>query len=96
MPTCVSEGSYNVLFIIAIVACVLFLLGSAYFYDRFKKAETDRLSSHDAYVSKSLAMVSMVVTAIFIALFFILYFGFQKRLVGVFATPHQTPTPVHL
>lgn len=87
MANCVSEGSYNILFIMAIIAALFFLLSSAYYYDRFNKASTGRLSGSDAITSKNMTMFSMIIATLSIALFFILYFGFSKRLVGVYTTP---------
>jgi len=86
MPSCVTEGSYNVLFIVAVVVAVLFLLSTAFYYDRFSKASTNRLTQEDAAVAKNMTILSLIVAILCIALLFILYFGFQKRLVGVYTT----------
>ena len=83
MPSCVSESSYNILFICALVVIVLMLLSSAYFYDKFNKAETDRLTSKDTKVAKTMSMLSLVISVIGIAILFALFFGFKKRLTGV-------------
>lgn len=86
MPPCVTEGSYNVLFIVAVIVSVLFLLSTAFYYDKFSKASTNRLTSEDAAIAKNMTVISMIVAILSIALLFILYFGFQKRLVGVYTT----------
>lgn len=86
MPSCVTEGSYNVLFIVAVIVAVLFLLSTAFYYDRFSKASTNRLTQEDSAIAKSMTILSLVVAILCIALLFILYFGFQKRLVGVYTT----------
>jgi len=87
MPNCVTEGSHNILFIIAVIVSVLFLLSTAFYYDRFNKAATNRLSENDAAIAKNMAIVSLIVAILSIAVLFILYFGFRKRLMGVAHAP---------
>ena len=61
------------------------LLLSAYFYDRFDKAATDRLNEEGALTARNISMVSIVIVIIAIMVLFLLYFGFQTRMVGVSA-----------
>ncbi len=91
MSACVSESSYTILFISAIVVTVLMLVGSAYFYDNFNKADTNRLTEENARMAKNISMISIIISVIAIALLFILFFGFSKRLVGVYATLPSAP-----
>lgn len=86
MPSCVSEGSYNLLFIVSIVLSILFLLSTAFYYDKFSKASTNRLTQKDAVISKNVTIMSMIIAILGMAVLLILYFGFQKRLVGVYTT----------
>ncbi len=92
MPPCVTEGSYNILFIVAIVVCVLFLLSTAFYYDKFSKASTNRLTQEDSAIAKNISILSLIIAILGIALLFSLYFGFQKRLVGVYTTIPRTHT----
>ncbi len=86
--TCISEGSYNILFICAVIISVLFLFSTAYYYDRFSKAETNRLTEKNAAIAKNVAILGLIFTVMIIALLFVLYFGFRKRLLGVYKTVH--------
>ena len=83
MVTCVSEGSYNVLFILALAICIIMILISAYFYDRFSKMERGVVTPESIRNAKNMAMISLIVIIISIAVLFLLFFGFQKRMVGV-------------
>ncbi len=83
MVTCVSEGSYNILFILALAICIIMILISAYFYDRFSKMERGVTSEASIRNAKNMAMISLIVIIISIAVLFLLFFGFQKRMVGV-------------
>ena len=81
-----TEGSYNVHFITAVTADGLFLLRTAFYYDKFNKATTNRLAEKDAAIAKNMTILSLIVAILSIALLFILYFGFQKRQVGIYTT----------
>lgn len=83
MVTCVSEGSYNILFIMALAICITMILISAYFYDRFSKMERGITSEQSIRNAKNMAMISLIVIIIAIAVLFLMFFGFQKRMVGV-------------
>jgi len=83
MVTCVSEGSYNVLFIMALAICITMILISAYFYDRFSKMERGITSTQSIQNAKNISMISLIVIIIAIAILFLLFFGFQTRMVGV-------------
>ena len=83
MVTCVSEGSYNILFIMALAICITMVLISAYFYDRFSKMERGITSEQSIRNSKNMAMIALIVIIIAIAVLFLMFFGFQKRMVGV-------------
>ena len=85
MVTCVSEGSYNVLFIMALAICIVLVLISAYFYDRFSKIERGVYSEESIRNAKNMAMLALIIIIISIAILFMLFFGFQKRMVGVSA-----------
>nr|QBK86570.1 MAG: uncharacterized protein LCMAC102_03650 [Marseillevirus LCMAC102] len=76
----ISEDSYNVLFISAVIISILFLFSTAYYYDRFSKAETNRLTEKNAAIAKNVAILGLIIAVIMIALLFVLYFGFRKRL----------------
>jgi heme/copper-type cytochrome/quinol oxidase subunit 2 len=86
MVTCVSEGSYNVLFIMALAICITMILISAYFYDRFSKMERGVTSEQSIRNAKNMAMIALIVIIISIAVLFLIFFGFQKRMVGVSVT----------
>lgn len=85
MAHCVSEGSYNILFILAVIVCLLMLGGMAYSYDKFKKASMNQLSEMEAGLSMNISLIGIILSILFILIFFILFFLFQKRLVGVYA-----------
>ena len=59
------------------------ILISAYFYDRFNKMERGVTSPQSIQNAKNMAMISLIVIIISIAVLFLLFFGFQKRMVGV-------------
>jgi hypothetical protein len=65
------------------------ILISAYFYDRFSKMERGITSEQSIRNSKNMAMIALIVIIISIAVLFLIFFGFQKRMVGVSVT---TPT----
>jgi len=93
MPSCVTEGSYNLLFIVAIIVSVLFLISTAYYYDKFSKATTNRLTENQANIAKNMTMISLIVALFSIAILFLFYFGFQTRMVGVYTPTVGLSTP---
>ena len=84
MSSCVTEGSYNLIFIISIIISVLFLFSTAFYYDRFNRASTNRLSVNDIAIAKTMTLLSLIISIISIAILFILFFGFRKRVIGLY------------
>ena len=62
------------------------ILISAYFYDRFSKMERGVTSEQSIRNAKNMAMIALIVIIISIAVLFLIFFGFQKRMVGVSVT----------
>lgn len=83
MHKCVKESSHNILFVVSIVVALVFLISSAYYYDKLNKAAASDLTPKEADVAKYMAMMSMLIAIAVIALLFILYFVERERLVGV-------------
>ena len=86
MPVCIAEGSYNALFITAVITAVLFILTAAFSYDRLNKVSTNQLTDDQVTIGKHISMVSIVFAVIAFGIFFVLFFGFKKRLMGVYTT----------
>lgn len=80
MPTCVSENTYLLVFILGISAIICFLLSTVYFYDKFNKASVDILNKKQANTAKSISMIFMTVAIIFLCVMFIVFFGFSKKI----------------
>lgn len=75
----ISEGSYNILFIVGVVVAVLFVLSSAYFFDRFHRASENNLTMEETLIAKHVSMVTLIVGILCFALLFVLYFGFRRE-----------------
>lgn len=86
MPTCVTEGSYNILFITAVVVGMIFLVSNAYFYDKFNKSTTNRLSQKESDMAKNISVFTLIVSILALAVLFVLFFAYNKRMVGVYTT----------
>jgi heme/copper-type cytochrome/quinol oxidase subunit 2 len=84
MPTCVTEGSYNILFIVGICISLGFLVSSAYFYNQFSKASNDQLTHRSSEIGKNISIFALVGASLALALLFIMYFAFSQRMVGVY------------
>lgn len=84
MPSCVSEGSYNAIFGMAIGVILLLAFFAAYNWDKYSKADDKTLTPDDSTTGKHISQ-GMLIAAILIlggALF--MYFGNTTRLVGVY------------
>ena len=81
MEHCVSESSYNVLFICAVVIAVFLLILSAYAWDKFNKASEKRLPTKSAQDGKTISLISLIISIIAIGLLIVLFFVYQKKLV---------------
>lgn len=86
MPTCVSEGSYTTLFIFGVVACVLMLISSAYYYDQFNKASNNQLTATQFVNRKNYALGFVILGIIALTSLLVVFFGFRTRLIGVYAS----------
>lgn len=86
MPTCVTEGSYNILFITAVVIGMIFLISNAYFYDKFNKSTTNRLSQKESDMAKNISIFTLIASIIALAVLFVLFFAYNKRMVGVYTS----------
>lgn len=86
MSTCISEGSYNVLFIISIIGGLIFILGSAFYYDRFTKISTKTLTDEQISTARNATFLFMILATLIVLTLFVAYFGFQKRVVSVTVT----------
>ena len=96
MPTCVSEGSHTALFVGAIITSILMLIISAFFYDRSKKVEDKLNTPRQDSQAKNISLAAMILSVMAIAGIFTIYFGFRKRLVGVYAPVPTIPPPVRI
>jgi len=74
----------------ALAVCITMILISAYFYDRFSKMERGIASEQSIRNSKNMAMIALIAIIIFMAVLFLMFFGFQKRMVGVSVTTPAT------
>jgi hypothetical protein len=94
MPVCVSDASYNVLFVFSICLVIIFLALSAYSYDGFNKTENNIITPQQARQAKIFNMVGIIIACLGIAVMFLLFFGFRHKLVGVYAKVSPGPTNV--
>ena len=80
MPSCVSEESYIFIFIIALVSLICFLISTVIFYDKFNKATVNLLNQKQANTARSLSIIFMTLSVIFLCILFIAFFGFSKKI----------------
>lgn len=90
MPACVSEGSYNTIFVVATIIVILLLLLSSYVYDRFNKASKNELSSSQFNMSKNIALGSMILGIFALTVLIVVFFGFRTRMIGVYSTTNMS------
>lgn len=100
MPACVSETSYYLIFVVALIIGVALIAGSAYSYDRFKnfREKPDEADNDKLHTATNVSILFLVLGLLGIMTLFILFFGFQKRLVGVYTTtnvPHTAQVMSH-
>lgn len=88
MQVCVSETSYYLVFVVAIVSSVLLIGGSAYSYDRFRnmREKPDDVTTDNLHRSANVNIAFMILGLIGVVGAFVLFFGFQKRMVGLKAS----------
>jgi len=77
---CVSQDSYVFVFVIGLVSLICFLISTVYFYDKFNKASVNLLNQQQANTSKTISMLFMSLSIIFICVLFIVFFGFTKKM----------------
>jgi len=94
MPACVSEMSYYIMFVIALLTGVILILASVYFYDRFKnyRNDSDNITKESLDRSSNVSFLFLFLGLFAVMTLFILFFGFQKRLVGVYTSVHVPDT----
>lgn len=80
MPSCVSEESYIFVFIIALVSLLCFLVCTVIFYDKFNKASLGLLDKKQANTARTLSIIFMTLSIVFICVLFIVFFGFSKKI----------------
>ena len=90
---CVSEGSYHILYVTAIVTAFILLIGSAYFWDKFNKVKNSRLTKREEKQAQGVAMAGVVVSVIGIGVLIMLFFGFRRRMVGMMQTVRDVDSP---
>jgi len=89
MSSCVTETSYYLIFTVALIISLLQLVACAYHYDKIKKYENN---PSDVATNSELTKMSNITLGFFISgtigmiTLLILFFGFQKRLLGVYTT----------
>ena len=93
MVTCVSESSYNIMFVMALIICIVLIFISAYFYNKFNKMEQEPASPESIRNGRTMAIISLVVIAIFIALLF-LFFCLRDKMGAKLVHPaNLAPSP---
>lgn len=80
MPSCVSEESYIIIFVIGLVSLLCFLISTVLFYDKFNKASMNLLNQKQANSAKNLSIIFMSVSIVFLCVLFIVFFGFSKKI----------------
>ncbi len=77
---CVSQGSYNVLFIVAVVVTLFLMVGSIFVWDRFGRSQVRRLTPKEAEDAKIASIASLIISVISLIVLLILFFGYQQKI----------------
>lgn len=80
VPECVTQGSYNIVFIAAVIMGLLLLIISSYNWDKLNKAEKEKLSKLEAGAGITIDAIGVLVAVVAILILVILYFNFQKKI----------------
>lgn len=75
---CVSENSFRTLFVVTLLVILLMFIVFIFYYNQFRKIENDELNSQDIKTTKNLALIFVAITAIAIAIVFILFFALPR------------------
>ena len=88
MTPCVTETSYYLIFATALVVSMLLLIVCAYSYDKFKTyTETpDEATDKNLNSAINISLSFFVAGILGILTLFVMFFGFQTRMVGVHTT----------
>ena len=88
MTACVSETSYYLIFASALVVSVLLLISSAFSYDKFKHYNVNPEDATDKGLNSAvnISIAFFIAGLLSVSTLFVLFFGFQKRLLGVSTT----------
>ena len=95
MANCVSESSYTAMFAIGVVICIVSIIALAYYYDRMRRVETDRLTPEDIRMTRTLMMIHLITVIIVVTSMVVMYFGLHKRLVGIYEAHKLGRSPVY-
>ena len=77
---CVSQGSYNILFILAVVITLFLMIGSIFVWDRFSKGQSRKLTTKEAEDAKIASIAALIISVIALITLLILFFGYQQKI----------------
>ena len=88
MTACVTETSYYLIFAVSLLISLMFLISCAYNFDRLRnfKEEPTRVTNGNLTRTSNITLGFFISGVIGLITLFVLFFGFQKRLLGVYTT----------
>lgn len=76
----ITSTSYNILFVFSFIVILLLLGLSAFSYDQFNKASNKNLKTKDASFAKTMGLIGVTLSLVFILILLILYFTCGRQL----------------
>lgn len=79
MASYITSGSYITVFILGLVAVILFLASSVYYYTKLDKASLLLTDRKQIETAKTTSLIFIITSVIMLCVLFIIFFIFTKK-----------------